>query len=281
MSIFKRLFKRVKKSVKFSASDPQTFEEVWSFTSTGIRVLSLLLIVLVLISVGVLFLFGGFFANSNGANDVSIERNKLEEQRDKIELLTGKLNNQERYIHGLKMILSGEVPIESNLDSLVSTTDFDYESIEAKPTKMEGELSKKVKDDMRTPKSSTSGPITYFSSPVNGIISQKFDKQNHPGVDVVTQANNTIKACHAGTVIYSGYTRKDGYILIIDHANDYISVYKHNKTVLKKMGAKVQLGDPIAIVGNTGENTDGPHLHFELWFDQMPVNPSDYIKFKR
>jgi murein DD-endopeptidase MepM/ murein hydrolase activator NlpD len=72
----------------------------------------------------------------------------------------------------------------------------------------------------------------------------------------------------------------DGYILILDHANGYITVYKHNKKALKKIGEKVKLGDPIAIVGNTGDNTDGPHLHFELWYNQSPVNPTDYMNFK-
>ena len=90
-----------------------------------------------------------------------------------------------------------------------------------------------------------------------------------------------MKSCLSGTVIYSGYTRKDGYILIIDHGNDYTSIYKHNRKALKKIGDKVQLGDPIAIVGSTGQNSDGPHLHFELWYKQVPVNPEEYLQFNR
>ena len=68
--------------------------------------------------------------------------------------------------------------------------------------------------------------------------------------------------------------------MIIDHANGYVSVYKHAKTVLKNAGAKVQMNDPIAIVGNSGENSTGPHLHFELWYYQSVVNPQDYMNFK-
>ena len=133
---------------------------------------------------------------------------------------------------------------------------------------------------MSTPKDSKES-IKFFGSPVLGEISQEFKAPNHPGIDVVTTKNETVKACLGGTVIYSGYTRKDGHILIIAHPGDYVSVYKHNKTLLKKVGRKVQLGDPIAIVGNTGENTNGPHLHFELWYQQTPVNPADYMKFTR
>ena len=110
---------------------------------------------------------------------------------------------------------------------------------------------------------------------------QEFDLNNHPGIDVVTEKDMAVKACLSGTVIYAGYTRKDGYIVIIEHQNKYISIYKHNKRVLKKIGSKVQLGDPISIVGNTGGNTDGPHLHFELWHDQTPVNPQEYMSFSR
>ena len=114
-----------------------------------------------------------------------------------------------------------------------------------------------------------------------GVVSQKFNSENHFGIDVVTKKNEVVKACLAGTIIYAGYTHKDGYIILIEHKNDVVSVYRHNQRVLKKTGATVKLGDPIAIVGNTGENTDGPHLHFELWQNQVPVNPSDFIRFTR
>jgi murein DD-endopeptidase MepM/ murein hydrolase activator NlpD len=98
---------------------------------------------------------------------------------------------------------------------------------------------------------------------------------------VVTEKNETIKACLSGTVLYAGFTRQDGYIVILDHGNGYSSVYKHARKALKKTGDRVQIGDPVAIVGNTGENTNGPHLHFELWYNQAPVNPEDYITFTR
>ena len=82
-----------------------------------------------------------------------------------------------------------------------------------------------------------------------------------------------------GIIIYSGYTKNDGNFIIIDHVGSYLSIYKHNKVNLKKTGQRVQLGDPIAIVGNTGENSTGPHLHFELWFEQRPVDPETFMTF--
>jgi len=95
----------------------------------------------------------------------------------------------------------------------------------------------------------------------------------------VTPKNKTVLACLSGTVIYSGFSQKDGHILILEHPNNFISVYKHNQSRLKISGDKVRTGDPIAIVGNSGENSTGPHLHFELWLNQKALNPLDYMKF--
>jgi murein DD-endopeptidase MepM/ murein hydrolase activator NlpD len=177
--------------------------------------------------------------------------------------------------------LKGEIPVDTPLDSLkFSMDDIALDSINAQPTEAEKKLSDKLRSDMATP-SDKSEQLILFASPVTGVISQKFDKKRHPGIDVVTEADRAVKACLGGTVIYSAYSRKDGYVLIIDHGNGFLSVYKHNKRALKEAGAKVKLGDPIAIVGNTGENSSGPHLHFELWLEQTPVNPKDYISFNR
>lgn len=280
MSFFKNLYNKSKKSIKFSATDPSSFVEIWSFSSTRIRVISLILVILGLFSVLILYLFGGVFTGYTGKGDVPIERDNLEKQREQIELLSEKLNQQERYIAAVKKVLVGEVPVDSNLDSLEKVTKVDSQKLDVNPSKSEQKLSQKVKDDMRT-NNAQGAVVPYFKSPVNGVVSEKFNKKNHPGIDVVTEKDHTVKSCLSGTIIYSGYTRKDGYILIVDHASEYMSVYKHNKKALKKMGDKVQLGDPIAIVGNTGENTDGPHLHFELWYNQVPVNPEDYLKFNR
>lgn len=266
--------------MKFSASNPENFQEVWTFNSSSIRVISLFLVFLIAFSIVILYLFGSSFTELRGAGDVSIERDELEEQRTEIELLTKHVENQERYINSIKLILMGEVPFDTDMDSLNQVSNIKMDSILSKSTEGEKQLAEKVKDDFRT-KDNEIQNLNYFSSPVTGVVSQKFEKSKHPGIDIVTVKDMAVKACLAGTVIYSGYSRKDGYILIVDHANGFISVYKHNKTVLKKYGSKVRMGDPVAIVGNTGENTDGPHLHFELWHNQTPVNPSDYISFTK
>lgn len=280
MNVFKKLYIKSKKSIKFSAINPSSFVEVWSFTSTRIRFLSLFLVFLAVFAVLILFLLGGLFTSYTSKDDISIERQTLERQTEEILLLNEQVLTHKKYIAAIRSVFSDSVPVSNNLDSLAEVTEMDFGKLEASPSKYEKELSEKVKNDMRT--ILDQGAATpYFKSPVTGVVSQKFNKKTHPGIDIVTEKDQTVKACLSGTVIYSGYTRKDGYILIIDHGNEYMSVYKHNKKALKKMGVKIQLGDPIAIVGNTGENTDGPHLHFELWYNQTPVDPEDYLSFKR
>lgn len=276
MSFFSRVIARLQKTVKYSASDPKNFEEVWSFQSNAIRLVSLITVIIVGISILAVYLFAGTMSGKK-----SINRNVLEDQNAQIIELTEKVEAQENYLRYVGLILSGNVPIVTNVDSVKLLTPAALDSLDASLTAPEKELNLEVKEDLSTIMGSDDKTLTFFVPPVKGVVSQKFDAKNHPGVDVVTSKDNTIAACLAGTVIYKGYTRADGNIIIIEHAGGFLTVYKHNKTVLKKVGSKIQRGDPIAIVGNTGENSDGPHLHFELWYEQAPVDPENYISFKR
>ena len=281
MQRLKSFFKKLRQNLKFSVTNPDSFNEVWTFYSNGVRVISLILILLMVSSVVSVYLTGGFdrvfffFI-------VSIEREQLETQSEKINDLYAQIESQESYVNNIKSILNGESQEGMSSDTIVSEmSDIDLSKMNNDLTDSEKQLAKKVKDDMSTGLAGVNESIIYFGSPALGVVSQKFNLKNHPGIDVVTEKDMAVKACLAGTVVYAGYTRKDGHIVIIEHQNEYISIYKHNKRVLKKIGAKVQLGDPISIVGNTGENSDGPHLHFELWHDQTPVNPSEYMSFSR
>ncbi|MDC1162562.1 M23 family metallopeptidase, partial [Tenacibaculum sp.] len=120
-----------------------------------------------------------------------------------------------------------------------------------------------------------------FFVPVTGAVTQEFNaKEKHYAIDIVAKTGTPVKAIADGTVILSGWTAETGYILTIQHLNRYISVYKHNGTLLKEQGDFVKSGEVIASVGSTGELTTGPHLHFELWSNGYPVNPANYIDFQ-
>ncbi|MEQ1744384.1 MAG: M23 family metallopeptidase [Saprospiraceae bacterium] len=121
----------------------------------------------------------------------------------------------------------------------------------------------------------------FFMPPVSGDIMSPFDLQkDHLGVDVAAPKNTAVKAAADGVVISSGYTVETGYSIAIQHPNNVVTMYKHNSVLLKKAGSAVKAGEAIAIIGNTGENTTGPHLHFELWHKGRAVNPNDYINFR-
>ena len=119
----------------------------------------------------------------------------------------------------------------------------------------------------------------HFFTPLVGVISNGFDLSTHPAVDITAPANSVVKACLDGTVIYSGWSNEYGYTISIQHDSDLVSTYKHNRSLLKKQGDKVKAGTPIAYVGDTGNTSNGDHLHFELWYKGSAVNPTLYISF--
>ncbi|MBP5503334.1 MAG: M23 family metallopeptidase [Bacteroidales bacterium] len=119
-----------------------------------------------------------------------------------------------------------------------------------------------------------------FFMPVHGALTSKFNpEKKHLGIDIAGKEDEPILATLSGTVILATWTIETGNIIQIQHDDNLISIYKHNSVLLKKVGDKVQAGDPIAIIGNSGEFTSGTHLHFEIWHDGVPVNPEDYIIF--
>ena len=113
------------------------------------------------------------------------------------------------------------------------------------------------------------------------LVTYTFDRgKGHFGIDVVTQPDAAVKACLAGTVVMNSWTTDAGHVLQVQHANGLTSSYKHNSVLLKKTGDRVKAGEAIAIVGNTGETSTGPHLHFELWHNGEAVDPNAYMVFK-
>ena len=121
----------------------------------------------------------------------------------------------------------------------------------------------------------------YFTTPVSGAISASFDHESgHIGVDIIAPKNTPVKSAMDGWVISSDWTLDTGNTIAIQHTNNIVTFYKHNSVLLKKAGEFVKSGEAIAIIGNTGELTDGPHLHFELWHRGVPMNPEDFVNFR-
>ena len=119
-----------------------------------------------------------------------------------------------------------------------------------------------------------------FFKPLDGLLTDTFDMgRKHYAIDIVSKQNDVVKSTMDGVVVFSDWTPEDGHILIVQHANNLVSVYKHNSVLLKKTGNFVNAGDAIALVGNSGEQTSGPHLHFELWYNGTALDPQLFIDF--
>ncbi len=119
-----------------------------------------------------------------------------------------------------------------------------------------------------------------FFPPVRGLITDDFNSTSkHFGIDVVATEKSRISSVLDGSVVVSHWTAETGFVIMVQHKNDYLSVYKHNSSLLKSVGDFVLAGEHIAVIGNSGELSSGPHLHFELWHKGLPVNPQDYIVF--
>ena len=124
--------------------------------------------------------------------------------------------------------------------------------------------------------------VSNFFTPLSGMITMPYDPSNrHYGIDIAAKENQVIKATLDGTVVFSSWTPDYGYTIGIQHENNYFSTYKHNSTLLKKEGDYVKAGEVIAIIGESGTITTGPHLHFELWHNGLSVNPQEYIDFEK
>ncbi len=121
----------------------------------------------------------------------------------------------------------------------------------------------------------------YFFNPVSdGVISSPYNsKEEHFGLDIVASKNEPVKAIADGTVILADNNLNDGYIIAIQHNANLISIYKHNSSLLKKVGNFVTAGEVISNMGNTGNLSSAPHLHFEIWYNGNPVNPEDFVSF--
>ena len=164
----------------------------------------------------------------------------------------------------------------------------DSSVIESFNVKDTGSLKKKAGGNILTvikylffPEEGSEEKIDYFIKPVNGFISRGFNTdKGHIGIDFVVKVGSPVYAAANGYVVFADYTSRDGYMMIINHTNDYITVYKHCSILLKKIRDRVFQGELISLSGNSGEITTGPHLHFEIWKQGQPINPKNVFSNK-
>ncbi|MEQ8219558.1 MAG: M23 family metallopeptidase [Arenibacter sp.] len=198
--------------------------------------------------------------------------------------LVATLNYTNRYLENIRKVLRGDVENnEINRDSLFDQYKLDPSTIDLTPIKEDSLLRAQValEDKYNLFERNINNPGQVLFSPLSGTISQEFNTENkHFAVDVVAPMDSPIKAVANGTVIFAEWTAETGYVIILEHMDGLLSVYKHNGSLNKGQGDVVRSGEVIASVGNTGELTTGPHLHFELWSNGSPIDPLNFIDFK-
>ena len=189
-----------------------------------------------------------------------------------------RLNKQ--YINGIQRILNGEV-IDSVLIDLQEGEDSLDAVVLSSPSAQDSAFRQWVEEEneFTLDQNAPELDIPQLMAPVDGLVTSSFESsKSHYAVDIAAPKNTPVKSCYEGTVVYADWSSETGHVIIVQHERNLLSAYKHNSALLKTVGDYVRRGEAIAIIGNSGENSTGPHLHFELWYDGYAINPEEYIK---
>jgi murein DD-endopeptidase MepM/ murein hydrolase activator NlpD len=212
-------------------------------------------------------------------------RNNIIQNALRLDSLDKELKFRDQYFGNLSQIISGGVPNDfmgQSADTGTNISNIQFtRSASDSLLRSEIEFSDKIGISSNPEKKeSIKLERIYFFTPVKGLVTNSFNPlTNHFGTDIVAAPNEVVKAILDGTVIMAAWTIETGNVIQIQHEKNLISIYKHNAELLKKIGDRIKAGDAIAIVGNSGELTTGPHLHFELWQNGIALNPEEYIIF--
>jgi len=272
---------------RFAIFNDTSFEEVWRIRlSRSNALLAAAMLFLLIIGINTsLIAFTNLREFIPGYPDVAMRRDILM-NAILLDSLERELDIRDKYFRDLNDVISGRQPI-GQVARRDSTRD--YSNIVFKRSAEDSILRSKVEQEERyslasetaAPARGTSLASIHFFPPVKGIVSSNFDlRTRHYATDIVTQPKAVVSSTLDGTVIMTGWTMETGFVMMIQHSNNIVSVYKHNARLLKEMGDRVWAGEAISIVGDSGElYTSGPHLHFELWHNGVPLDPAQYIFF--
>ena len=263
-----------------------TFEEQVSFKLSRLNVFAFMLVTSLLLIVGTIFLiaFSPLKEYIPGYSSTALmkQANQLSYQTDSI---LSAVSYNEKYYEAIKKVLKGDVaPEDFSIDSIDFTTTTDIEKHSLHVSKEDLVLRSEIDNIEKYSLTNASEIDTeyLFFPPVKGRITSDFDiKSKHFAVDIAVDSNVPIMAASNGMVVFAEWNPQTGNVIVLKHSSGIISVYKHNDKLLKSQGETVHAGEAIAIAGNTGELSTGPHLHFELWDKDVPLNPTEYIDFQK
>lgn len=281
----KKLAKKLLHKYRLVILNEDTFEERFAIKLTRLNVFvitSLSSILIVFLTI-MLIAFTPLREYIPGYSSTALKK-KATELTYKTDSLQREIYINERYYASIKSVLTGDVKTEDlNRDSIIEAAKQDIALLKIRTNKEDSLLREKVDKEDKYNLFETGSNASNFVlfPPVNGTISEGYNiEEKHFAVDIVVPTDTPIKATADGTVIFAEWTVETGYVVIIEHKQELISVYKHNASITKSQGDLVKSGEVIALSGNTGQFSTGPHLHFELWSRGYPVNPTNFIDFQ-
>ncbi len=285
----RQLLRKLRNKYRAVLINESTYEERFSFRLSRINVILLAVVLFVInaLFVSALIVFTPLKEFIPGYSDQKVKVNAYRAMAT-ADSLDHAMAIRDAYIDNLRNVLSGKLPADSATLSVPLA--HPPTAADLKPNLEDSLLREKVKEEEAYSVHATGSAVTLdrlglpgvlFFPPLRGVVTNTFNAgEGHYGIDIVTKADEAVKACLDGTVILASWTSDAGYVIQVQHSLDLVSVYKHNAVLLKKTGDQVKAGEAIAIVGNSGEFTTGPHLHFELWSGGKAVDPQTYINFK-
>ena len=281
----KTFLKRIFNDYKVVISSEDTFEEKLSFKANKINAFIIMLlysIILIAFTISIVFftqlreMVPGYSSSDllNRAIYLTKKTDSLEQQIA--------LNN--KFYKSIEDVLSGNVDEfisrdELSIDSNLISTDI----FTISPNLQDSILRQYVENEDKFNLTNNELVIEnkMFFSPIKGEITQSFNfNENHFAIDIAADIGTPVKSVLDGKIIFSEWSLETGYVVVIDHGENIISVYKHNSKTLKEQNDFVQAGEVIAYSGNQGNLSSGPHLHFELWKNGTPIDPEPLLNFK-
>ena len=277
----KKYWSKLFNKYRFVIMTDSSFEEKLSLKLSRLNVITFLgtMLFLCFLSTMLLIAYTPLSEYIPGKSSVEVQESLIE-LNIKSDSLEAILFSRSIYIENINKIINGEELITPENSEEIANNQTPISFVKSKEDSLFRLTVESEDKSSIFKKRNKNNNYLMFFTPISGLISDGYNiKTKHFGVDLVSKEKSRIASVLDGTVIISHWANATGYVIGVQHKNDYISFYKHNSVLLKSVGDHVNAGDHIAIIGNSGELSSGPHLHFELWHKGSPVDPENYISF--
>ncbi|MBS2097771.1 M23 family metallopeptidase [Carboxylicivirga linearis] len=285
----KSLVDKLRHKYRLAVFNEQTFEEVFGMRLSRLNVFITIGITSIVLIVFVIYLiaFTGLREYIPGYPS-GHERRLIIQNTQRVDSLIWEIERRDKFFRDIRAIMSGELPEGATAEDIDSLNEYNNSKISFKKSEEDSIFREQIEREEKFNLSAfetTSNKLElehrFLFTPLKGVVVNKFgESEGHYGVDIVAKEGARVSSVLEGTVIFTGWTVETGYVIQVQHSHNLISLYKHNERLLKSMGDKVQAGEAIAHVGNSGEFTTGPHLHFELWYNGVAIDAEQYMSFE-